>query len=137
MKKYFCLCILLTVALNIFCISCSDYVKSDDSYDLGQTVTPEMLESIKDSIDSQKEADSNEIIEIGSDATLYWTVGGSKYHLYRTCSSLSRSNESNIKNGDFAAVSESGKTEACSLCLEKCGISENELPWNVQNKTTD
>ena len=220
MKKYYCLCILLSFALNIFCVSCSDYVKNDDSYDLGQTVTPEMLESIKDGVESQKEAEDNGRLEIGNDTVfywtksgeklhlyrscghlskssddnivtgsffdasvenlseicssclkksgnesfdvsvfeeytsvngsdvttdlqkeipreLYWTVSGSKYHLYRSCSSLSRSDESNIKSGDFASALESGKAEACSFCLKECGISENELPWNMQNETTE
>ena len=68
---------------------------------------------------------------IDNNTVLYWTVGGSKYHFYRSCQSLSGSDEANIRSGKHADAVSDKKRGACSFCLKKSGLTESELPWNV------
>ena len=228
MKKQLCFVAVLTLMLCSVLVSCADYALSNDTHGIGQTVTPEIIESVKsgtseaesikpaetlkldentlfywtrngsklhfysdcrylsktdpenmfsgtyfyaynsvkldeicsacfeksgievfdpselmpDSTESIDETDTQtcestscEIKEIPS--VLYWTLSGSKYHLYRNCRSLSGSDDSNVRSGDIFAALESGKQDACSFCLKECGISAEELPWSTQSEETD
>lgn len=45
---------------------------------------------------------------------VYWTPGGSKYHLYRNCTSLKQSTE--ILSGSVADANRNGKAEVCNIC---------------------
>jgi len=74
---------------------------------------------------------------LDKNAVLYWTVSGSKYHIYRDCRSLSGSDEANIRSGNADEAKNNGKNGVCSFCLKKTGLEENELPWNRSNDSAD
>ena len=114
MKKTFVLTLILFAA---FLCSCSPYSQGGFEFDPGETLSSEELESLF----GETEPEETTFV-LNENTSVYWTEGGSKYHLFSDCGHLSKSAE--IKTGNMAKAAEKGKTECCKTCESRAGLSE-------------
>ncbi len=111
----------LFAALMIFLCSCSPYSQGGYELDPGDTLTPEMLESIFEE-GTEPAPVTTEKIVLTDDTLVYYTPGGTKYHIFSDCTSLSRSKE--VIEAKRAEVIALGKEECCKNCEKKAGLSQ-------------
>ena len=130
----------LVVALVLMCTfcSCTQYSQGGYEFDAGVTVDINDLESLFEttpqieegtpSLDAPTE-DPQETTptpitqpSIGETETVYWTVSGTKYHLYRDCQSLKRS--INVESGTLDEAKAAKKAECCKYCADR--FSDNK-----------
>ncbi len=106
--------------LLVFLCSCSYYSEGGYEFDPGETLSPEIVDSVfaTDSGDEVTEK-TPAAVKVGADTEVYFTEGGSKFHLYKDCSSLSRSK--NVLSGKYSEAKEKGKGECCKYCDKKAG----------------
>lgn len=111
--------VLVFVALAcVFLCSCSEYFTVGYEFDPGQTLSPEMISSIFEA----EEETEKPTVKITEETEVFFTEGGSKFHLFSDCSTLSRTK--NVLSAKFAEAKEKGKGECCSHCAKKAGTVE-------------
>lgn len=76
-------------------------------------------------------------VMVDETTVLYWTLSGSKIHIFLTCQSLSKANPENIKSGTIADAYYDEKTGPCSFCLKKAGLEEGEFPVFIPDETSE
>ena len=115
-KFFSCVMICLFSAACLF--GCSSYVLQNDSFYAGETVTPDQIEIIDGSLSHS----GAQQIEIKPTTLCYWTSGGSKFHLFEDCQSLSRTDSSKIETGIYDYIKD--KKECCSYCMKNAVSNE-------------
>ena len=114
MKRIFSM---IFVAAMLFLCACSPYSQGGYEFDPGETLSQEELESLFGETEAETTA-----FTLNESTAVYWTEGGSKYHLFADCAHLSKSD--NVKTGNMENAAEAGKSECCKTCKNKAGISE-------------
>ena len=110
------LLIIFSAALLFLC-SCSSYSQGGFEFDPGETLSQKELESIFG------ETEPEETTFVLNESTpVYWTKGGSKYHLFSDCGHLSKS--ADIQTGNITKAAENDKTECCKTCESRAGLTE-------------
>ena len=132
MRIYTLTCVISILLLLLILVSCDT-----DTVPLGAVpVTPEMLESVSRSLAEQSTSDvpietqldttgisSSQAITAESSVSVdavqtmdevYWTEGGTVYHLRDTCSALKKSKE--IFHGTIEEALSARKERACKTC---------------------
>ena len=125
MKKY--LVLLITMAFSVLLCSCSSYSQGGYEFDPGETLTPELLESVFSAdteLPENGEEFATEQIVIDENTDVYFTDGGSKYHIFRDCQSIIKSET--VKSCKLSEAAENGKGECCKHCQKRAGIDEPE-----------
>ncbi len=99
--------------------ACSSYSSGTAGFYTGDTLTPEVVESIWIAI-SEREAEESEkytpVTDDSGEAVLFWTSSGKVWHISGECSSLKRS--TNINSGNIDEAEAAGKQRACSVCAK-------------------
>ena len=131
MKKRFLpiVLLMLTIALS----SCGTLFSSDEIFKGGVILDDAKLSEIKAEVFGEKGVDedtnrnsandmtenepSNDINDSKEPETVYWTAGGSAWHIYEDCGYLKRSKE--IFSGSVNEAREQGKEKVCSSCDKK------------------
>ena len=108
--------IILSAILLSLC-SCSPYSGGGYEFDPGETLSAEELEGLFQ--DSKGEATD---FVMSESTSVYWTNGGSKYHLFADCGHLS--NSADVKSGKIEDAKAKGKGECCKTCATRAGIAE-------------
>ncbi len=121
------ICFILVLAL-LFLAGCSEYSRFGGEFYAGETITPGQIAEISAEIAAAKEssvssssataAKTEKSLVPQTDQTgniiVYWTAGGSVYHIDRSCSSLS--NSTAILSGSMKKAEAAGKERACKRC---------------------
>lgn len=122
---------LVTAMASVLCVSsCSRYAVGDDFY-AGKTVTPEDIESLYAAVAAQNgEGDETAEpvtapTESQSSMIVYWTAGGSTYHLYPECRHYAKSSEK--RTGTLDVAIKSGKKNMCSVCKKQSETENNDI----------
>ena len=114
---------LMLAVVALLCFSaCAPHAQGKYEFDPGETLTPEMLESI---FADESEADTTPAetqMEVNGETTIYFTASGTKYHLFLDCQSLSRS--TNISESTLGNYSEHKKNDCCKYCAKRANISD-------------
>ena len=104
----------------VFLCSCSSYSQGGYEFDPGETLSQEALESIFS--ESRPEETT---MTVDENTVVYWTEGGSKYHLFADCSHLASSKK--VDSGKIADAEQIGKGSCCQSCESRAGIApDNE-----------
>ena len=104
--------------------SCSEYAKREESsYSTGHILSPEDVTKIVSELTPEDE----EPYPIDAKTIYYWTLSGSKFHIFRDCQSLSRTSDENIDHGKHGDIPEDILNEPCSFCLKRAFLSKEEF----------
>ncbi len=116
--------IILIFIVSVVSIACSDQVKnSDPERNTGQAISPEDITKYNDML-----TDDPNLIVLDENTVYYWTIGGSKLHIFIDCQSLTKSDSSDIQSGTLGVAYANEKTEPCSFCLKRAGIDADDFP---------
>ena len=120
MKKFVLVLIALLTIVQL--VSCAPHSQGQYEFDPGETLSRDELESVFSS-DSQEDTTPNETeMIVDNETVVYFTDGGTKYHLFLDCQSLSRS--TNIKTSTLGNYSEHKKKDCCKYCAKRANISD-------------
>lgn len=109
------------IVIMVSFLSCTSHTEGiGTEMNTGYLLTPEDIISIKESFDK-----SDEPLEIDEKTTCYWIASGAKYHIFKDCQSLSRSDPSSILEGSVSEAKKSGKESLCSFCSKRVNIKED------------
>lgn len=111
-------CIVLFLLCTSFLFSCSSYVSQKDYFYAGETVDPDKIHIIEDSLKNEEQT-----FIIKPTTMCYWTKSGSKFHLFPDCQSLSRTDPSNVETGIYNHIKD--KKECCLYCMKNAISSES------------
>lgn len=127
-SKHFVVIGLLILA--VFATSCDIFTPSNEVFKGGEILNAEKMSEIKAEIfgsadettDSVIETTSNdssksENSEVEQPSEVYWTSGGSVWHLYEDCGHLKRGKD--IISGTVQEAIDAGKEKVCSSCDKK------------------
>lgn len=116
----------IAVTALIF-VSCSDYIYSESGFYAGETVTPQRLAEISQSLAAQQTSVTSEKASAETTAALrfpdtdedgetivYFTGSGEVWHYNRDCGSIK--NSSNVTSGTIEQAIAAGKSRACGVC---------------------
>ena len=121
MKRIILMLFILALILSL--LSCSPYSMGKYEFDPGETLSPEMLDSIFGDSNDTEEPPETTVMEINDSTEVYYTDGGSKYHFFLDCQSLSRS--TNVKTSTLGNYDEHKKDECCKYCAKRANISDS------------
>ena len=112
--------LILTVAA-FSCVGCSKYVMYDDEngFSGGYLPSKDILDSLSEQIFTSTEAPSTNT-PITEDHLFYWTSGGTKFHIFRDCQHLEKSNDTS--SGSLSEAKEAKSGGVCSTCLKRSGV---------------
>ncbi len=114
---------LLVVVLS----GCSEYSSSGGGFYAGETITPEKLAEISESIaatagtSAEKETKPPDT-DVEGNIVVYWTKSGGVWHYDKSCSSLARS--SAVESGTLEEAMRAGKSRACLKCGQPDGDTD-------------
>ncbi|MGI6167480.1 MAG: hypothetical protein ACOYIA_05020 [Eubacteriales bacterium] len=109
----FLLCLLVVLS------GCSEYSLSGGDFYAGETITPDKLAAISESIaaaastSTEKETKPPDTDTEGN-IIVYWTKSGGVWHYDRSCSSLARS--AAVESGTIEEAEKAGKSRTCLKC---------------------
>ncbi len=91
-----------------------------DSFSAGQPLTKDELAFLSAELFTRADEPATEPTNQYEDRepnTVYWTEGGSVYHIYRDCRHLQ--NSDSIRSGTVLTAQMNGKERVCSECSEE------------------
>ncbi len=109
--------ILLSVAVLIACTDNINFV--EETYYYGETLTPEMVESIYAALSAAVTEKYPTETDASGKLVVYWTVGGSVYHVSSACGSIKKLEPTEIHSGTVKDALRVGKEKACSVCSKE------------------
>ncbi len=132
--KYILFCAIIPV-LALVLTGCSEYSDFSRGFYAGETVTPEQIAAISAGLAASESAASEggmtdlkteaENYTADTDAygnvIVYWTAGGSVWHIDRNCSALS--NSAAVESGTIKEAEMAGKSRACKKCGQNYSYS--------------
>ena len=116
--------VLVALFTLLLFVSCSEYAKKEESpYSTGHILSPEDVTKIV----SELTPEEQEPYPIDAKTVYYWTDGGSKFHIFRDCQSLSRTADENVEHGKHGDIPGDILNEPCSFCLKRAFLSKEEF----------
>ena len=109
--------VLVALVTLLLFVSCSEYAKKEESpYSTGHILSPEDVTKIV----SELTPEEQEPYQIDAKTVYYWTDGGSKFHIFRDCQHLEKSNDTS--SGSLSEAKEAKSGGVCSTCLKRSGV---------------
>lgn len=104
----------LIMVLSAILTSCANTEYSDPVFSGGETLTPEIMESIRDHIYASETEKYPVVTDGNGNPVVYWVSGGSVWHYNPDCSSIR--NSSGVISGTAEDAVSAGKAHPCSKC---------------------
>ena len=116
---------ILCLLLSILCFSaCASHIRGGNGFNGGETMTPEQLESVSNSLFGTTPEEDKETVP--NDTTAHWLKSGSVYHLNRHCRYLE--GKANVNSGTVAEANAAGKRKVCSTCADYVEAATETVP---------
>lgn len=123
MKKY-CALLLAAVTLILTLMSCSPAGSDGGNFNAGYPVSPDELRRYGEELSDGVQTSVQLPAEPPKGKIVYWTAGGTVYHLYRDCGHISSAKE--VETGTVGMAKNAGIGKFCRTCAKKYAEESSE-----------